>query len=247
MYRMTRATETMEDVRVLANAGRWNACVNRLYYACFYVVSALLVSHGLSSSKHTGVRSLFNQQYVKTGKIPKNGLSRDSRLIPIPEIFPFNDLFCICHAPGRHKRDGQLFGGPGQQHHIENIILARMAPAFKSIHGNRVTSDVFRLDGVPDRRRWPRQTSARQNRHSASPLNDGVLYAEQLGDSRFHCHSRYALFWVWLHSKHNWVNSGVKGWFVFPGTVGRHAARILLLSDDPCPEVMKDAFKGVLA
>lgn len=72
MYRMTRATETMEDVRVLANAGRWNACVNRLYYACFYVVSALLVSHGLSSSKHTGVRSLFNQQYVKTGKIPKD-------------------------------------------------------------------------------------------------------------------------------------------------------------------------------
>lgn len=72
LYRMTRATETMEDARVLANAGRWNACVNRLYYACFYVVSALLVRHGLSSSKHTGVRSLFNQQYVKTGKIPKD-------------------------------------------------------------------------------------------------------------------------------------------------------------------------------
>lgn len=72
LYRMTRATETMEDARVLANAGRWNACVNRLYYACFYMVSALLVRHGLSSSKHTGVRSLFNQQYVKTGKVPKD-------------------------------------------------------------------------------------------------------------------------------------------------------------------------------
>jgi uncharacterized protein (UPF0332 family) len=72
LYRMTRAAETMEDARVLANVGRWNACVNRLYYACFYVVSALLVRHGLSSSKHTGVRSLFNQQYVKTGKIPKD-------------------------------------------------------------------------------------------------------------------------------------------------------------------------------
>jgi uncharacterized protein (UPF0332 family) len=69
---MTRATETMEDARVLAKVGRWNACVNRLYYACFYVVSALLVRHGLSSSKHTGVRSLFNQQYVKTGKISKD-------------------------------------------------------------------------------------------------------------------------------------------------------------------------------
>jgi uncharacterized protein (UPF0332 family) len=69
---MNRANETMEDARILANAERWNACVNRLYYACFYAVSALLVRYGLSSPKHTGVRSLFNRQYVKTGKIPKN-------------------------------------------------------------------------------------------------------------------------------------------------------------------------------
>ncbi|RJR43785.1 MAG: HEPN domain-containing protein [Desulfobacteraceae bacterium] len=69
---MTRANETLEDARVLAAAGRWNACVNRLYYSCFYAVSALLVRHGLSSTKHTGVRSLFNKQYVKTDKIPKD-------------------------------------------------------------------------------------------------------------------------------------------------------------------------------
>ncbi len=72
LYRMTRANETLEDARILANAGRWNACVNRLFYACFYAVSALLVRHGLSSSKHAGVRSLFNKQYVKTGKIAKD-------------------------------------------------------------------------------------------------------------------------------------------------------------------------------
>lgn len=81
LYRIARAKETLEDARILANAGRWNACVNRLYYACFYAVSALLVRHGLSSSKHTGVRSLFNRQYVKAGTIPKN-LART-----------YNDLF----------------------------------------------------------------------------------------------------------------------------------------------------------
>ena len=72
LYRLTRATETLEDACILADAGRWNACVNRLYYACFYAVSALLVRHGLSSSKHAGVRSLFNRKYVKMGKIPKD-------------------------------------------------------------------------------------------------------------------------------------------------------------------------------
>lgn len=72
LYRMSRADETLEDARILAKAERWNACVNRLYYACFYAVSALLVMEGLSSSKHAGVRSLFNRQYVKPGKIPKD-------------------------------------------------------------------------------------------------------------------------------------------------------------------------------
>lgn len=35
-------------------------------------VSALLVRDGLSSAKHAGIRSLFNRNYVKTGKIPKH-------------------------------------------------------------------------------------------------------------------------------------------------------------------------------
>lgn len=70
-YRLQRARETLEDARILAHASRWNPCVNRLYYACFYAVSALLLRHGFSSSKHTGVRSLFNRHFVKTGKIPK--------------------------------------------------------------------------------------------------------------------------------------------------------------------------------
>jgi len=71
-YRTERSRETLEDARILAESGRWNACVNRLYYACFYAVSALLLQTGLSSAKHTGVRSLFNRHYVKPQKIPKN-------------------------------------------------------------------------------------------------------------------------------------------------------------------------------
>jgi uncharacterized protein (UPF0332 family) len=80
-YRLQRARETLEDARILADAGRWNPCVNRLYYACFYAVSALLIQEGLSSTKHTGLRSLFNRHFVKTNKVPKD----KARI--------FNDLF----------------------------------------------------------------------------------------------------------------------------------------------------------
>lgn len=80
-YRLERARESLEDARILADASRWNPCVNRLYYACFYAVSALLTREGWSSSRHTGVRSLFNQHFVRTGMV-----SREIARI-------FNDLF----------------------------------------------------------------------------------------------------------------------------------------------------------
>lgn len=73
-HRLQRAEETLEEARILSEAGRWRGYVNRLYYACFYAVSALLLKHGLTSSKHTGVRSLFNLHFVKTGRVaPKLG------------------------------------------------------------------------------------------------------------------------------------------------------------------------------
>lgn len=71
-YRIARAEESLEEANILATSGHWNACVNRLYYSCFYIVSALLIKYDLSSGKHSGIRSLFNKHFVKTGKIPKN-------------------------------------------------------------------------------------------------------------------------------------------------------------------------------
>ena len=81
VYRLQRCVESLEDAHLLADAKRWNPCVNRLYYACFYAVSALLVQEGMSSSRHSGIRSLFNRHFVKTGKI-----NADTARI-------FNDLF----------------------------------------------------------------------------------------------------------------------------------------------------------
>ena len=71
LYRMDRANETLEDARILANAGRWNACVNRLYYACFYAVSALLLTQNVSTSKHSHARALLHRNYVRAGHVSK--------------------------------------------------------------------------------------------------------------------------------------------------------------------------------
>src|SRR2546425_9075111 len=66
-YRMARARETLAEADLMAQSGHWHGCVNRLYYTCFYAVTALLLRHDLSAGKHMGVRSLFNRHVVRTG------------------------------------------------------------------------------------------------------------------------------------------------------------------------------------
>jgi len=68
-YRLERARESLEEANILLERGYGNTFVNRLYYACFYAVSALLLTKGLSSAKHSGIRSLFHQNFVKFGLV----------------------------------------------------------------------------------------------------------------------------------------------------------------------------------
>ncbi len=70
-YRLQRAAEALEEAHLMQESGHWNTCANRLYYAAFYAVSALLIHDGLAAAKHSSVKALFNQHYVKTEKVPK--------------------------------------------------------------------------------------------------------------------------------------------------------------------------------
>lgn len=66
-FRRTRAAETLHDARTLYDVGSYSSAVNRIYYALFYEATALLLAKNLTSSKHSGARSLFNEHFVKTG------------------------------------------------------------------------------------------------------------------------------------------------------------------------------------
>jgi uncharacterized protein (UPF0332 family) len=69
--RLQRAKETLQDAKDAANIQRWRMAANRLYYACYYAASALLVSKGHIARTHTGVVSLLNLHFVTNGLINK--------------------------------------------------------------------------------------------------------------------------------------------------------------------------------
>jgi uncharacterized protein (UPF0332 family) len=70
-YRLDRARETLKEAELLLDGDHLNGAINRLYYAAFYAVRALLATKGKDSVKHSGVISLFNKEFVKTGIVDK--------------------------------------------------------------------------------------------------------------------------------------------------------------------------------
>lgn len=71
-HRLKQADDSVEEAKVLLKEGMsLRAVMNRLYYAMFYAVLALLQEKQLGTSKHMGAISLFDKEFVKTGIIEK--------------------------------------------------------------------------------------------------------------------------------------------------------------------------------
>jgi hypothetical protein len=61
-----RALEAAERERAAADLP---LAVNRVYYACFYALSAVLTADGMAYGKHSAVRSALHQRLVKAGRV----------------------------------------------------------------------------------------------------------------------------------------------------------------------------------
>jgi uncharacterized protein len=68
-YRLKRAKETLLEIDILLNNRLWNTAINRLYYACYYAATALLLDKSINASTHSGVRQMLGLHFIKTGEI----------------------------------------------------------------------------------------------------------------------------------------------------------------------------------
>lgn len=91
-YRLSRALETYEEALILARENHWNASANRLYYSCFYAVSALLLKNGLNTSTHNGVKTEFHKSFIKSGIISKQSGRTYSRLFNLRQEGDYLDF-----------------------------------------------------------------------------------------------------------------------------------------------------------
>ncbi|MCR5533724.1 MAG: HEPN domain-containing protein [Bacteroidaceae bacterium] len=90
---LEKAERTFDDVVFCAKEGRWESAANRLYYALFHAMSALLISDGYTVKSHRGVISMFGEHYVRTDIFSKQDGSLLSELVIMRDNADYNCFF----------------------------------------------------------------------------------------------------------------------------------------------------------
>jgi len=66
---LAKAADALDSAKLELDQGHATFAVNRLYYTCFYAVTALLLQDGKQFARHSAVRSEFTRSYIKSGRI----------------------------------------------------------------------------------------------------------------------------------------------------------------------------------
>ena len=116
--RIKKAKETLEEVKGNIGLGYWRVAANRLYYACFYAVSALLIKRGITAHTHTGVINQLSLHFISKGIISSEQGKLYKHLFELRQTGDYDDWVYI------EKEDVLHLLEPAEQfiNEIENLI-----------------------------------------------------------------------------------------------------------------------------
>ena len=97
-YRLTRAWSTLEKVEKHIENKFWNTAVNRMYYATYYAVTALLIKQKIRVNSHAGVRQKFGQLFVNEGILSKEYGKLFTRLGDRRQLGDYDDFMDVSEA-----------------------------------------------------------------------------------------------------------------------------------------------------
>ncbi len=88
-----KAERTFDDVLFCSRENKWEAAANRLYYALFHAINALLVSDGHQVKSHRGILAVFGEHYVRTELFSKKDGALLSDLVIMRDNADYNCFF----------------------------------------------------------------------------------------------------------------------------------------------------------
>ena len=101
LYRLETAKENLEIAKSLLSDDKLKFAMNRSYYSIFHALRAVNALDGFDSSKHKGVISHFNQEYIKTERFPRELSKMIMNAMEIRQKSDYDDFYIIS------KRDAE--------------------------------------------------------------------------------------------------------------------------------------------
>ena len=95
---LEKADSTFAEHVGLTENGYWNTLANRLYYALFHAVSALLISDSHEVGSHKGAAIRFHQYYVRQGIFTEDEGAFYSQMETLREKADYNCFFKVSEA-----------------------------------------------------------------------------------------------------------------------------------------------------
>ena len=92
-YRKQKAHQTLQEAEEMIQSAHWNLAIQRLYYAAFYMASALLIKNRITAQTHNGVVAQLGLHFISTGLLNKTEGRLYSRLLQNRITGDYNDFF----------------------------------------------------------------------------------------------------------------------------------------------------------
>lgn len=121
---MHKSRHAFDDAVALHERGSYDSSASLSYYAVFHALQALLLTKGLSFSRHAQVKGSFNKDFVYTGIFPKEFTKTVEKL--------FKDRQIGDYEYGEHinKEDAQ------KDINDASTIIASVEEYLKNTYGN---------------------------------------------------------------------------------------------------------------
>ena len=94
-FRLEKAHGTLTEIPVLIENKFYRTAANRLYYACFYAATALLINNGFETHTHSGVKTMLGLHYIKENKIEKRFGTMYEQLFYLRQTGDYGDWVTI--------------------------------------------------------------------------------------------------------------------------------------------------------
>ncbi len=109
-YRLERAEESLRAARLLRDNNMLIPAMNRIYYAMFYAVQAVLARDEAAFAKHGQVKGYFNREYIKNGIFPVEAGKLYNMVFEYRQKFDYVDLVMPdVSAIDAYLRDAAVF------------------------------------------------------------------------------------------------------------------------------------------